>query len=167
MRRRCCKPGCRNPAVATLTYVYADSQVVLADLSPLDSPHSWDLCEQHAIRLAPPMGWDLVREWVPESEREPEPAAPAEATAGVVATTPDDFDPPRFGAYLDDASLDGAPLRDAPLDGAHVNDAQLGSPQIDDGAWMSLPDGEHGGAQHAIAPARRPHLRVVTHADTE
>ncbi|MBM4565482.1 DUF3499 family protein, partial [Rhodococcus hoagii] len=23
--RRCCRPGCKNPAVATLTYVYSDS----------------------------------------------------------------------------------------------------------------------------------------------
>ncbi|MFF0816538.1 DUF3499 domain-containing protein [Rhodococcus sp. NPDC003318] len=59
--RRCCRPGCKNPAVATLTYVYSDSTAVVGPLATVDEPHSWDLCEQHASRITAPKGWELVR----------------------------------------------------------------------------------------------------------
>ncbi|WP_373876781.1 DUF3499 family protein [Lolliginicoccus levis] len=192
MLRRCCKPGCRNPAVATLTYIYAESQVVLADLSALDSPHSWDLCEQHAIRLAPPMGWDLVREWVPESEREPA-STPADATAGLHEATADDMDAPGFEAHLDQSRFGSAHLEKANLENAQLDQAQHNASQVDDDPWIDLP----GASEHPVAsamartattadddqfdasprsnndassssgPARRAHLRIVTPADTE
>ncbi len=59
--RRCCRPGCPNRAVATLTYVYADSTAVVGPLSAARDPHSWDLCAAHALRITAPRGWDLVR----------------------------------------------------------------------------------------------------------
>ena len=48
-------------AVATLTYVYADSTAVVGPLATMDEPHSYDLCEQHARSLTAPRGWDVVR----------------------------------------------------------------------------------------------------------
>ncbi|CAB0853150.1 DUF3499 domain-containing protein [Corynebacterium belfantii] len=60
--RRCSRPGCGKPAVATLTYAYARSTAVVGPLSPNDDPHSWDLCEAHAARTTAPLGWELVHE---------------------------------------------------------------------------------------------------------
>nr|WP_206036588.1 MULTISPECIES: DUF3499 domain-containing protein [unclassified Rhodococcus (in: high G+C Gram-positive bacteria)] len=59
--RRCCRPGCKNPAVATLTYVYSDSTAVVGPLATVAEPHSWDLCETHGSRITAPKGWELVR----------------------------------------------------------------------------------------------------------
>jgi hypothetical protein len=55
-------------AVATLTYVYADSTAVVGPLAAFAEPHSYDLCEGHARGLTAPRGWDLVRH---EGEFEP------------------------------------------------------------------------------------------------
>lgn len=59
--RRCSKTTCRQPAVATLTYAYADRAVVVGPLATFAEPHSYDLCADHATRLTPPRGWDIVR----------------------------------------------------------------------------------------------------------
>ncbi len=59
--RRCCRPGCKNPAVATLTYVYSDSTAVVGPLATVAEPHSWDLCDNHASRITVPKGWEMVR----------------------------------------------------------------------------------------------------------
>jgi hypothetical protein len=59
--RRCSRAGCANPAVATLTYAYADSTAVVGPLATYAEPHSYDLCEQHALRLTVPRGWEVVR----------------------------------------------------------------------------------------------------------
>jgi hypothetical protein len=59
--RRCSRTGCTNPAVATLTYAYADSTAVVGPLATSSEPHSYDLCERHALRLTAPRGWDVVR----------------------------------------------------------------------------------------------------------
>jgi hypothetical protein len=59
--RRCSRSGCTNPAVATLTFVYADSTAVVGPLATYSEPHSYDLCERHALRLTAPRGWDVVR----------------------------------------------------------------------------------------------------------
>jgi Protein of unknown function (DUF3499) len=59
--RKCSRTGCLNPAVATLTYAYADSTAVVGPLATFSEPHSYDLCEQHALRLTAPRGWDVVR----------------------------------------------------------------------------------------------------------
>ncbi|APU17324.1 putative DUF3499 family protein [Actinoalloteichus sp. GBA129-24] len=59
--RRCSRTGCTNPAVATLTYAYADSTAVVGPLATFAEPHSYDLCEAHAMRLTAPKGWEVVR----------------------------------------------------------------------------------------------------------
>lgn len=59
--RRCSRNGCPLPAVATLTYVYSDSTAVVGPLAISPEPHTYDLCEAHALRLTAPKGWDLVR----------------------------------------------------------------------------------------------------------
>ncbi len=59
--RRCSRSGCTEPAVATLTYVYADSTAVVGPLATSAEPHTYDLCELHARRLTAPRGWELVR----------------------------------------------------------------------------------------------------------
>lgn len=59
--RRCSRTACQRPAVATLTYVYADSTAVLGPLATFAEPHTYDLCGQHAERLTAPRGWEVVR----------------------------------------------------------------------------------------------------------
>ena len=60
-----------NPAVATLTFVYADSTAVVGPLATYSEPHSYDLCERHALRLTAPRGWDVVRHEGEFAEPEP------------------------------------------------------------------------------------------------
>lgn len=59
--RRCSRTACRQPAVFTLTYVYADSTAVLGPLAAYVEPHCYDLCAMHADRLTAPRGWEVVR----------------------------------------------------------------------------------------------------------
>ncbi|MBD8080196.1 DUF3499 family protein [Cellulosimicrobium arenosum] len=59
--RQCSRTACVRAAVATLTYVYADSTAVLGPLAHLAEPHSYDLCAEHAERLTAPRGWEVVR----------------------------------------------------------------------------------------------------------
>jgi hypothetical protein len=59
--RRCTRAGCTLPAVATLTYVYADSTAVLGPLATYAEPHCYDLCAEHSDRLTAPRGWEVVR----------------------------------------------------------------------------------------------------------
>jgi Protein of unknown function (DUF3499) len=59
--RQCSRTGCPNPAVATLTYAYAHSTAVVGPLATAAEPHSYDLCERHALRLTAPRGWEVVR----------------------------------------------------------------------------------------------------------
>jgi hypothetical protein len=59
--RRCSRTACGRAAVATLTYVYADSTAVVGPLATYAEPHSYDLCEQHAASLTAPRGWEVVR----------------------------------------------------------------------------------------------------------
>ena len=63
--RRCSRNGCTNPAVATLTFAYADSTAVVGPLATAAEPHSYDLCSVHAQGLTAPKGWEVVR---PEDE---------------------------------------------------------------------------------------------------
>lgn len=58
--RQCSKSTCARPAAATLTYVYADSTVVVGQLSASAEPHSYDLCAPHAEGFTAPRGWDVV-----------------------------------------------------------------------------------------------------------
>lgn len=72
--RQCSKTSCQASAVATLTYNYADSTVVLGPLSRRAEPHTYDLCRRHAQSMTAPKGWELLRLELPEGEyRAPEP----------------------------------------------------------------------------------------------
>ncbi|HMM95738.1 DUF3499 domain-containing protein [Phycicoccus sp.] len=61
LSRKCTKTGCRQPAVATLTYAYSDRAAVLGPLATYAEPHTYDLCAEHATRLTAPRGWEVVR----------------------------------------------------------------------------------------------------------
>ena len=52
--------------MATLTYVYADSTVVLGPLATLPEPHCYDLCAEHVERFTAPRGWEIVRLAIPQ-----------------------------------------------------------------------------------------------------
>lgn len=58
--RSCSRPGCPSPAAATLTFAYAERQVVVEDLADEREPSAYDLCIAHADRTAPPHGWELA-----------------------------------------------------------------------------------------------------------
>nr|WP_179578861.1 DUF3499 family protein [Leifsonia psychrotolerans] len=60
-QRPCSRISCADPAVATLTYVYADSMAVLGPLSDTPEPHCYDLCRRHADRTSAPQGWQIIR----------------------------------------------------------------------------------------------------------
>ncbi len=57
----CSRSTCADAAVATLTYVYSDSTVVLGPLATYAEPHAYDLCQFHAERLSAPRGWEVIR----------------------------------------------------------------------------------------------------------
>ncbi len=59
MSRHCARPGCGQPASATLTYDYRGQQAWLERLSSEAHPMTHDLCEAHAERLSVPRGWRL------------------------------------------------------------------------------------------------------------
>lgn len=61
LSRRCSRTACHDAAVATLTYVYAESQAVVGPLAAAHEPHQYDLCDAHAARLTAPRGWEVVR----------------------------------------------------------------------------------------------------------
>ena len=61
MSRQCSKTGCHGASVATLTYVYRDSTVVLGPLATYAEPHTYDLCLVHAERMTAPRGWEVIR----------------------------------------------------------------------------------------------------------
>lgn len=44
-----------------MTYVYAESTVVLGPLATFAEPHSYDLCDSHSVSLTAPRGWEVVR----------------------------------------------------------------------------------------------------------
>lgn len=79
MVRRCSRTACGMPAVATLTYVYADSTAVLGPLADVAVPGAFDLCAEHASRTSVPMGWEVIR--LPLDRRRNEPEADDELVA--------------------------------------------------------------------------------------
>lgn len=90
--RRCSRPGCGQPAVFTLTYVYRDSTAVLGPLAAYVEPHCYDLCADHAGRLTAPRGWEVVRLPVQQPDAVPSQADDLEALANAVreAAVPDE-----------------------------------------------------------------------------
>jgi hypothetical protein len=59
--RPCSRITCSAEAVATLTFVYADSTAVLGPLAASHEPHTYDLCARHAERTSAPQGWQIIR----------------------------------------------------------------------------------------------------------
>lgn len=59
--RSCRRPGCENPAVATLTSVYADSTIVIGPLATERQPEAYDLCAKHVESFTAPRGWQVIR----------------------------------------------------------------------------------------------------------
>lgn len=60
--RLCSRAGCRHLATKTLTYIYSDSTAVLGPLATFAEPHSYDLCDQHSIKLSAPVGWTVIKQ---------------------------------------------------------------------------------------------------------
>jgi hypothetical protein len=52
--------------------VYSDQTAVVGPLATSAEPHTYDLCADHAERLTPPRGWEIVR--LPGEYVEPEPS---------------------------------------------------------------------------------------------
>jgi len=62
--RTCAKMRCEAEPVATITLGYAEREVVIGSLLEERDPNLLDLCQEHAERLTPPVGWTVrdVRE---------------------------------------------------------------------------------------------------------
>ena len=59
MEPRCCR--CGVLATAAMSYDYPSRQVWVADLDELPTPGTaYPMCEDHADRLTPPVGWMLT-----------------------------------------------------------------------------------------------------------
>jgi hypothetical protein len=58
--RRCVKPGCGDTAEATVVLRYTERAISVQDLLPERDPNFLDFCAQHAARLTPPVGWELL-----------------------------------------------------------------------------------------------------------
>lgn len=102
LTRTCSRTPCSESAIATLTYVYSDSAVVLGPLATYAEPHTYDLCAEHAQRLTVPRGWEVVRlpgeSVVPDNhddlvalanvvrEARREPARPTDVVAGTASS---------------------------------------------------------------------------------
>ncbi|MFT3833903.1 MAG: DUF3499 domain-containing protein [Micropruina sp.] len=71
--RGCSRTGCSTRAVATLTYVYADSTAVLGPLALRAEPGCYDLCAVHSASLSAPRGWEVIR--LPEATVDPGPSS--------------------------------------------------------------------------------------------
>lgn len=102
--RRCCRPGCGRPAIATLVYAYSEKTAIVGPLAPSSDPHAWDLCQRHSEHITAPVGWEMVRIDNIELSDEEEITALAQAvseagrvTTGLVDTTQDpiEFDAER------------------------------------------------------------------------
>jgi hypothetical protein len=59
MSRQCARPGCGEPAIATLSYQYATSTVWLDEVAHEPDPSTYDLCRRHAAGMTVPRGWRL------------------------------------------------------------------------------------------------------------
>jgi len=143
--RRCCRPGCPNYAVATLTFVYSDSTAVVGPLATAPEPHSWDLCVAHAGRITAPRGWELVR------HAGPLPTSPDEDDLVALADAVRESRESIVMGSRGSAALDG--FAD-PASGAPVG--SNGTPVGANGTVLAPPP-----RQSATAGRRRGHLRVL------
>lgn len=59
--RVCSRPTCNQPAVASLTYDYAEATAVLGPLPTQREPHAFELCEKHVNNFTAPRGWQVIQ----------------------------------------------------------------------------------------------------------
>ncbi|MEJ2885379.1 DUF3499 domain-containing protein [Actinomycetospora aeridis] len=147
--RKCSRTGCGHAAVATLTYVYSDSTAVVGPLATSAEPHSYDLCERHAVRLTAPRGWEVVRY---------EGDFPAEPTADDLTALAEAV----REAGRADRPLDGSDGRPRVTAGSGAGSHGTGGfpPVPPPGMATGMATGVAGGV--ASAPTgRRGHLRVL------
>ncbi len=155
--RQCCRPGCARAAVATLTFVYAESTAVVGPLATTDEPHSWDLCDDHARRITVPRGWEMLR-----------------SESGFSAPVSDDYELTALAEAVREAS-GGRPAASNRV-GAHRRDDALAFDTVDDDLPRPraprpadatprgpIADDAYRRAAAASRPrsARRGHLRVL------
>ncbi|MCG7321919.1 DUF3499 domain-containing protein [Arsenicicoccus bolidensis] len=162
VQRLCSKTPCGRPAVATLTYVYADSQIVLGALATFAEPHSYDLCADHARRLTAPRGWEVVR-LVPEFA-EPEPApdelvAIADAVRGP-RRRPSSQPQPQSQAQSQSQSRDGGA-------GAERRTVVATPRTSEQAREVSARVARQSGTVSAVEVGRRGHLRVLRDLDLD
>lgn len=86
IERPCSRPGCPAPARATLTFVYADAEVLLDRLADDVDPQGYDLCARHAARTEAPRGWGFTDRRPEDDRLDAEPAAPVVRDLGGQAT---------------------------------------------------------------------------------
>ena len=55
---------CNAEPSATVSLLYADRQVVIAELIAERDPNLLDLCDEHVTRMTPPVGWTVRDERV-------------------------------------------------------------------------------------------------------
>ncbi len=135
--RRCCRPGCPQYAVATLTFVYSDSTAVIGPLATAAEPHSWDLCVSHAGRITAPRGWELVRH------------------AGPLPSSPDEDDLVALADAVRERR-DGVMFGNGSAAFGDYTDLTNGAPVGTNGAVLAPPS-----TQPAKVGRRRGHLRVL------
>lgn len=140
--------------MATLTYVYSDSTAVVGPLATVAEPHSYDLCEEHAVRLTVPRGWEVLRHVGEFPVPAPQPddleaLADAVREAGRVdLVMPAEIVLPAEAGRGDQGRY-GRPARP----GGPVR--SYGSPRATPGVGAPVPTGA------AASRSRRGHLRVV------
>jgi hypothetical protein len=147
--RRCSRPGCPHYAVATLTFVYADSTAVVGPLATSREPHSWDLCVGHAGRITAPRGWELVRHSGPLAAAQPE-DDDLIALADAVREGGSDRASPASEWYAQPGAPEVGPAADP--GGHHPGDRTSAS-----GGVLASSSGHHSGGNGR----RRGHLRVL------
>ncbi|MDO4630719.1 MAG: DUF3499 domain-containing protein [Corynebacterium sp.] len=131
--RRCSRPGCGHPAVATLTYAYAQSTAYIGPLKNNDDPHSWDLCSTHAAKITAPLGWELIRVPTIEDDEDLTALVDAVAEAGLIDTHFTDMrtdakaeiPPPDFGSPAPNAPFGHKPEEYVPNHPAHQGGKKL------------------------------------------
>lgn len=153
--RQCSKTSCQTAAVATLTYNYADSTVVLGPMSRRAEPHTYDLCGKHARSMTAPKGWEMLR------------IAPPEGSGPAARPEPDDLlalahavREPSPRATADRPSSDTGPQATRPASGRRGTAPDAGPRPEAEGT------GGAAGSINGESPARpgRPTLRVLRDA---
>ncbi len=135
--RHCSKPGCGRAAVATLTYDYRESTAVLGPLATASEPHTYDLCEGHALHLTAPRGWQIVRL---QTSFEPAPPSPDDLLALVDAV--------RRAAKVDDGPAEPPARQARPAARASAESAPKYGPFARGKAGFTVVEGEAGERSH-------------------